>query len=70
MVAPETDVALAEWEGAPGRLDIGVAAANLEVLAAAECKEEGEEHELMEHGGSLVERGAGHHLFKDVKGEG
>jgi hypothetical protein len=56
-------VALAQWVGAPGGKCEGIVCANLDVLAAAEGKEEGKEDELVEDSCGIGFRGDGGDCF-------
>jgi hypothetical protein len=67
VVAPESDVALAEWVGAPGWECEWISVANFEVLAAVKGKEEGEKDELVEDSCSVGFRGDGGDGFNEVE---
>jgi hypothetical protein len=70
VVAPELDVALSEWVGALGWECEGIVFADLEVLAAAEGKEEGEEDELVEDSCGIGFHGDGGDCFNEIKWDG
>jgi hypothetical protein len=70
VVAPESEVALAQWVGAPGWECEGIMFADLEVLAAAEGKEEGEEDELVEDSCGIGFGGDGGDCFDEIEWDG
>jgi hypothetical protein len=70
VVAPESEVALAQMVGAPGWECEGIVFADLEVLAAAKGKEEGEEDELVEDSGGVGFRGDGGDCLDEIEWDG